>query len=272
MSNGRPDHQRPGDDGVDQAWRSASNEMPGSRLDAAILDAAQAEVSRDQLQPGDSGGGTTVSRRRYRWSAWQPLAAAATVAGLAFVLVQTMPRDRDVAPPIAVEQARPEAVAPAEVESRIADENRATAGTVPVPPAADTGASPLETTAEVMEAPAAELPAEPTAESPAVAAAESRDEQAMRSRAAAPAPAPAPAPASAGMAAQGERELGESQQAMKSAASALTPEAWATRVEQFFSAGDRQAAAAELRAFRAAHADADQFLPQELRDWAGTVR
>ena len=34
---------------------------------------------------------------------WQPLAAAATVAGLAFVLLQTLPRDREVAPPIRIE-------------------------------------------------------------------------------------------------------------------------------------------------------------------------
>lgn len=250
MSTGRPDDPRPVDDAVDQAWRAASSEVPGSRIDAAILGAARAEVRRDLRRSVDAGA-TSAPRRRNWWTAWQPLAAAATVAGLAFVLVQTMPRDRDVAPPIAIEQPQPEPAAPrstaheardagstpAEAESRMVGESQAPTSPVPPPPAADTTA----------------------------ASAESRDEQPLRSRAATPAPAPA------GVAAQAGRELGKSQRAMKSATFALTPEAWAARVEERFIAGDHAAAAAELRAFRAAHADADRYLPEVLRDWASTV-
>jgi len=270
MSNGRPDEPRPVDDGVDQAWRAASTEVPGSRIDAAILDAARAEVGRDPRRPVGAGG-ATAPRRPNRWTAWQPLAAAATVAGLAFVLVQTIPRDRDVAPPIAVEQVRPEAAAPAEGDSPAADESRAPAGPIPAPPAADTGATRYEATPEItseraVEAPAAPIAA-PAAAPPVAASAESRDEQTLRSRA----PAPAPAAASAGIAAQAERALGESQRAMKSATSGLGPEAWAARIGQLLAAGDQQAAEAELRAFRAAHADADRYLADDLRDWAATV-
>lgn len=258
MSTGRPDDPRPVDDAVDQAWRAASNEVPGSRIDAAILEAARAEADRDLRRPADAGG-TAAPRRRNWWTAWQPLAAAATVAGLAFVLVQTMPRDRDVAPPIAVEQAAPEVAT--------------TTAPVPPPPAADTTAAPLDAVADSAGAPPAGPDAEPAAEPAAAASAESRDEQPMRSRAAAPASAPAPAPAAApaGVAAQAGRELGESQRAMESTPSAITPEAWSARVEELFVAGDQAAAAAALRAFRAAHADADRYLPDDLRDWAGTV-
>ncbi|MGB5103340.1 MAG: hypothetical protein WBO04_08470, partial [Steroidobacteraceae bacterium] len=72
-------------------------------------------------------------------------------------------------------------------------------------------------------------------------------------------------------AAQAGRELGESQRAVDSTPVAVTPEAWAARVEELFVAGDQVAAAATLRAFRAAHADADRYLAEDLRDWAGTV-
>lgn len=216
MNTARPDEPRPVDEAVDRSWRAASNEVPGSRIDATILEAAHAEVNRDLRRPVDAGG-SAAPRWRSWWTAWQPLAAAATVAGLAFVLVQTMPRDRDVAPPIAVEQAPPEA-------------------------ASESAGAP-----------------------PAAASAESRDEPPTRSRAAAPAPAPA------GIATQAERELGESQRAMESADFAMTPEAWAARVEELFAADDHAAAAAVLRAFRTAYADADRYLPEALRDWAGTV-
>ncbi len=58
------------------------------------------------------------SRRSRNWlTRWQPLAAAAGVAGLAFILVQSLPRDRDVAPSIQMEEpvsgptAAPESIA-----------------------------------------------------------------------------------------------------------------------------------------------------------------
>lgn len=251
MNTGRPDEPRPADDAVDQAWRAASKEAPGAHIDAAILDAARAEMNRDQRRPVDAGR-TAAPRQRIWWTAWQPLAAAATVAGLAFVLVQTMPRERDVAPPIAVEQALPEA------EPSMVDETPAPAAPPPdapepPPQTADSTAAPREATVESTSAP----PAAPTAKS--------RVEQPVRSRATTAAPAPA------GVAAQSTRDLGEAQRVMESADFVLTPEAWAARVEELFAADDHAAAAAELRAFRAAHVDADQYLPEALRDWAGTV-
>ncbi len=105
--SGNDDRDLPGPDGQDaavaRAWRRASDEQPPSRLDDAILAAARAAA-----QPGDApaDAGQHRPRLRSRWLQWQPLLAAASVAGLAFVLLQLRPLERDVAPaPRAVEQA-----------------------------------------------------------------------------------------------------------------------------------------------------------------------
>ena len=105
--SGNDDRDLPGPDGQDaavaRAWRRASDEQPPSRLDDAILAAARAAA-----QPGDApaDAGQHRPRPRSRWLQWQPLLAAASVAGLAFVLLQLRPLDRDVAPANrAVEQA-----------------------------------------------------------------------------------------------------------------------------------------------------------------------
>ena len=105
--SGNDDRDLPGPDGQDaavaRAWRRASDEQPPSRLDDAILAAARAAA-----QPGDTraDAGQHRPRPRSRWLQWQPLLAAASVAGLAFVLLQLRPLDRDVAPANrAVEQA-----------------------------------------------------------------------------------------------------------------------------------------------------------------------
>jgi len=105
MSTERPGDTRPVDDAVDQAWREASTEGPSARIDAAILEAARAEVAR---KPAAKAAPISRGRRDW-WTRWQPLAAAATVAGFAFILVQTIPRDREVAPPIAIEMSRQQA-------------------------------------------------------------------------------------------------------------------------------------------------------------------
>jgi hypothetical protein len=90
-----------GDDAaVARAWRQASDEQPPARLDAVILAAAHRSVQEDEA------GAKAIpasAPARSRWLRWQPLAAAATVAGLAFVLVQTLPRDRTLAPAIRIE-------------------------------------------------------------------------------------------------------------------------------------------------------------------------
>jgi hypothetical protein len=50
-----------------------------------------------------------------------------------------------------------------------------------------------------------------------------------------------------------------------------SPAAWANRIAALHGAGNLAAAEAELRAFRAAHPDADGFLPESVRAWANTV-
>lgn len=81
MSN---DHRRDdlaGDRTVDAAWRRASVEEPSARADAAILEAARgATRGARQAHPVSRPG-------RRTWNYWRPMAAAAAVAALAFLLV-----------------------------------------------------------------------------------------------------------------------------------------------------------------------------------------
>ena len=83
-----------GDDALDRVWQQVSDEQPPPALDAAIIAAAHKSTR---------GGNEQAQVNRARppqrsWlTRWQPLAAAAAVAGLAFVLVQSLPRDHDVA-------------------------------------------------------------------------------------------------------------------------------------------------------------------------------
>lgn len=127
--SGNHDRERPGSAGEDaavaRAWRQASDERPPARLDADVLAAAHRAV-RD-----DVPGAKSVSvhpRARRRWMRWQPLAAAATVAGLAFVLVQTRPREGEVAPPVRIE-------APASPGAGQAERDRDAAGAARSPAA-----------------------------------------------------------------------------------------------------------------------------------------
>jgi hypothetical protein len=246
MSTERPADLRPVDDAVDQAWRAASTDEPGPGIDAAILAAARAEAERASEQPAMRTEPTHRPRPTMRawWTGWQPLAAAATVAGLAFVLVQTMPRDRDVEPQLELERSTP---APAATESRAAEDTA-------IPQYESPGA---------MEAPAPAAPVPPPSQEPPEAA---RDE------ATASAPAESEEAAPAGGAAQADAEFGESRRATKAATYPPPPAAWVARIEELFESGDRVAAAEELRAFRAAYTDADRHLPEKLRDWATTVK
>ena len=50
-----------------------------------------------------------------------------------------------------------------------------------------------------------------------------------------------------------------------------SPAAWASRIAALYEAGDLAAAEAELRTFRAAHPDADGYLPEPARAWADSV-
>jgi hypothetical protein len=51
----------------------------------------------------------------------------------------------------------------------------------------------------------------------------------------------------------------------------MPPAQWATMIETLHASGDPAAAAVQLRAFRAQHADADRYLPEAIREWASTV-
>jgi hypothetical protein len=51
----------------------------------------------------------------------------------------------------------------------------------------------------------------------------------------------------------------------------MPPAQWATLIETLYASGDRVAAAAQLRAFRIAHPDADRYLPGALLEWASSV-
>jgi hypothetical protein len=221
----------PGDEAaLARAWKQASDEQPPARLDAAILAAARRSVGKDVADPKAPPGRT---RPWSRWMPWQPLAAAATVAALAFVLVQTLPREREVAPPIRIETTPP---APS-------------AGREPTPPVhRDT---PVGT--------ALDVPAFPGGRQNALSTGESTEEmteaagEAVSAEAAAEAAAPDAARAPAAAAPRSDAD-------------------WAARIEALHASGDLAGAAAALREFRAADPDADAQLPASLQEWARTVK
>ena len=185
------------DPAVDAAWRQAASEQPPAEADAAILAAARAAVRRDAKQ-------RLPAPPLRRWAKWQPLAAAAGVIGLSFLLVQMLPRDQLARPPAAVRptvlpQAAPAAPATSDAASISSEEHEATAGVAP---------------RAAMEAAAAKQSVAARPESPA---------------------------------------------------------AWASRIAALHDSGDLAAAETELRAFRVAHPDADDYLPEPVRAWANSV-
>jgi len=195
---------RPGDDdefdvNIDGEWRKASREEPRPHVDAAILAAART--------------------RRPWFTTWQPLAAAAAVAGLAFLLVQLLPSERKLEQPIRMESQQPAAA-----------------------PSGQTWANDRATMQGTTEA----APVEPR-----VRENESRERDQR-----------APEPA---MAARAESSSPDSP------AREMPPAQWATLIETLHDSGDLAAAAAQLRAFRAQHADADRYLPEAIREWASAV-
>jgi hypothetical protein len=235
------DRERPGsageDDAVTRAWRQASDEQPPARLDAEVLAAAHRAV-RDSEAAAKAR--PVPPRARRRWMQWQPLAAAATVAGLAFVLVQTLPREREVAPPIRIEApapapATPPAQAPMPAPDTAPGARRSAPSSVVTPSPASPSAG--QTVRDRDAAGAVRSPAAEVAVGDAYSA-----------EAAAPAAARA---SSAG--------------ALPSAAD------WTARIEALHASGDLAAAADALRAFRATDPDAEAHLPESLREWARTV-
>ncbi|RPI12284.1 MAG: hypothetical protein EHM60_12395 [Lysobacterales bacterium] len=242
MSDPRDTSLSGGDARIDAAWRSASREEPPARVDETILAAA-----RDAVR-GESPRRIDRARPAW-WQRWQPLAAAAGVAGLALVLAQRLPTDAEpdetartpVAesmrpeskPGVAAEDAPAARFAPESASpSAPAEPDRAVA---PAPPAAT-----VETANTTASRPAL------VQQGPAAKAAGQRLDDAPHS------------PAGA---------------AVDAAASSVVsaPEQWATRIHALHASGQLERATEELREFRRLHPDADAYLPQELRAWAASV-
>jgi hypothetical protein len=279
------------DAAVERAWREASAEQPPAHLDATLVAAARDAVAARGGQPAEPA---LPSRRRSRttpWLArWQPFAAAAAVAGLAFVLVPTMlSREEKLAPalqrpgptsaPATAEShstrpsvpdlteayEAPPAPAAAQEVRREPDVGTADqplgqpevpappASTAVPPPRASTEGAAADTTVPMM-APDANFGERSDARSKATAS-----EGAGRVAPSAPAAAAAP-PSSA------TRDRSADDAMVRDAA------AWAATIEALHAAGDVVTAERELRAFRAADPDADSHLPDSLRAWAGTVK
>ena len=242
---------RPGEDdefdiAIDGEWRKASREEPPAHVDAAILAAART--------------------RRPWFTTWQPLAAAAAVAGLAFLLVQLLPSERDLEQPIRMESQQPAAAPSGQTRANDGATMQGTTEATPVEPRI------RENESRERDQRAAES-AVAAPHAPAEAAASRSDavleprQLSSESQAAGALAAGAPAPVAAAKeaAARAESSL------LDSPAREMPPAQWATMIETLHASGDPAAAAAQLRAFRAQHADADRYLPEAIREWASTV-
>ena len=135
MTDERRRDARDNDATVDAAWRKASRDEPPPHVDTAILAAARAEA-RVRAPTGKPAA------RQPWWVSWQPLAAAAGVVGIAFVLVQLIPRDETTRAPAPVPAATT-AVQPPAQQNEVAPSAPAEAPAVapPTPAPAVTGKS-----------------------------------------------------------------------------------------------------------------------------------
>jgi len=246
MKTWRPEEADDFDTAIDAEWRKTSREEPRPQVDAAILAAART--------------------RRPWFATWQPLAAAAAVAGLAFLLVQLLPRERELEQPIRMERQQPSAP-PVKQPGAIASATMQ-GSTEPAPIAPRVRENEVRMPDQPVPGSLLALPQE------SVEAVESLSDAApgprqlsKESRAGGELAAGAPAPAAAA-----ERAAARAESSSLAAPTAQMPPAqWATLIETLYASGDRAAAAAQLRAFRIEHADADRYLPEALREWASAV-
>jgi len=248
-----------GDDALDRAWQQVSDEQPPPALDAAIIAAAHKST-----QGGNEQAQVNRARPPYRsWlTRWQPLAAAAAVAGLAFVLVQSLPRDHDVAPSPRIEEPATTPAAAAE-KTGSPDTREAIEAKTATPPAS---AVPRESVTAPAVAIDQKSEAEPVTTMRATEVEQRQlaaPETAGRAASAAPA-APVPAQTTAAQAATATAAARDN---------VAPPDATdrAARVEALYAMGDIDGAADALREFRAVDPGADSYLPESLRDWARTV-
>ena len=254
MSTDRRNPEPLGDGAVDEAWRKAVRDEPPARIDATILSAARVAAAGARPAPQPRA-------MRPWWVRWQPLVAAAGVAGLAFSIVQILPRDperRETPAVEAVESSRDEAAttagasappatseiipppAPVQVQRSARD---------PAPASVDASATPEADKQSSAETPGPPSPSASAYSSPPRAAA--LDERA------------------AGLTA--ESEAAAEPAPRRPAEESATPTEWAHRVAALHASGDREAAADALQVFREVYPDADQYLPAELRPWAASI-
>ena len=238
---------------VEGAWQQSSDESPPPELDAVIIAAARRSVQHH----GSGAQAGRASKRPRNWlMQWQSLAAAATVAGLAFVLLQVMPRERDVAPSIRMEESLPgpAATRPTATEPR-ANERAEVSPAAKGDAVADSAATEQKKIGQLADSTSADVPA--LAAGAAADKTPASPSDSVRVNQAAPEPARA----------------AEATAASKASAEATVNSAgWAARIVALYDSGDAAGAANVLREFRAVEPDADGYLPDALRDWAKTVQ
>jgi hypothetical protein len=253
------DPQDPGDQAaLKRAWQQASDELPPPELDARLIAAARKSV---QVHGSSEKADRESTRPRNWMMQWQPLAAAATVAGLAFILLQVMPRDRDVTPSIRIEDsapgpamARPATAAPPAIDRVEADR---------------AAAEPGEAAAAAVEQKAGgQLTRESVDDLPAGPANADADRQPAISPERGGANVVTTTPALAGTSVASTAPQSEKRQRDNATMSSAD---WVARIEALYASGDLAGATDALRAFRAAEPDADTYLPESMRDWARTV-
>ena len=259
MSNHERESSRSpaGDAALDRAWQLVSDEQPPPALDVAIIAAAR-KSTEGRDEPAQVKRATLPQRS---WlTRWQPLAAAAAVAGLAFVLVQSLPRDRDVAPSLRTEEPATSPAAAQEKPGSPATRESIEAKTESPPASAGARESitaPASTIDQKLEADTVTTMRATEVEQRQLAAPEMSGRTASE---AATAPAPVQTKAAKPAASAAREDVAQ-------------PDATdrAARIASLYAAGDIAGAADALREFRAVDPGADTYLPQSLRDWARTV-
>jgi hypothetical protein len=275
------------DAAVDAAWRAHLGDEPSEALDDAILAAAHRAVD---ATPGDATPVDAPRRAaRPRWQSWAPLAAAATLAVVAFGIVQLAPHDEDRAalsiapgtnaPPAAnaAREAPPPASSPPESAPARSTADSGAAAVVP--------ASPPSAKREAQSRLGAQPPAERRAlRTPEAFPRQTLPQSTVQSEAAARSDAGARMQrdkvTAEGVARPEDRPLAQPSVASPSAQSAAaeravaapaSAEAFVQRIALLHAQGADDEAANVLRKFRAAYPDADAQLPQALQQWARTV-
>lgn len=300
-----------------RAWRDASNDEPPTDLDAKILAAAGTPGARADTHVADSASARaapnrTPSRTARAYRRWQPLAVAASVAALAFVLLPTLQRQSTVSVPARIEPLEEsKTVVPGEVRltpvtPEATTQSQVTDAASPSSPATNelslirgeaAASAPASAPASPVAAPPPALAPAPGAARvavPAAAAAASSaegqvsggrppvrdmfEDRALTEEEAARPAGPLLVPPPSDQPVPVNRGMAErtapAAPAKQSADAQLRPDpqAWAARIAALHDAGDLEGAATSLRNFRAAYDKADEYLPSALRAWARTIQ